>query len=197
MNTTENFFPNSSSKIASWSFSGAFGKNFEKLVNLQMWCFGCDIRRSESNLVLDFGFERTRPPYTAGGSSHYRLTFDSTYTVHLWGFAMVIADEAGALCVRRFERSPSIVRAAFDPHSIFKSEGLPTATQPTNAVEREYAQRLLRALCRFLVRYETFLLEKNLLSFRSTAVRTSPKAARLRGDPLPLPLWRAFLLDSH
>jgi len=43
---SRDLFPRYSAKIDSWSFTGAFGRNFERLINLQMWCFGCDNGRA-------------------------------------------------------------------------------------------------------------------------------------------------------
>ncbi len=36
-------FPKLSEKIARWAFNGTFGKNFATVLDLQMWCFGCDL----------------------------------------------------------------------------------------------------------------------------------------------------------
>jgi hypothetical protein len=103
MNPESNhLFPRSREKLSSWSFTGEFGRNFEKLVNLQMWCFGCDIRNIEGNFLTEFGFIRTRPPPSRHGSTRYSLVRDSGYSIHLWGFGMIIEDGKAALCLKMF-----------------------------------------------------------------------------------------------
>ena len=115
---SDNLFPRSTEKLSSWSFTGEFGRNFEKLVNLQMWCFGCDIRNVEGNLLTEFGFTRTRPPAARHGSTRYSLVRDSGYSIHLWGFGMIIEDGKAALCLKRFERVPRLLEGPFDPNHI-------------------------------------------------------------------------------
>jgi hypothetical protein len=181
MTEQQHLFPRYQAKIASWSFNGEFGRNFERLINLQMWCFGCDIRNAAGNILTEFGFARTRPPAGTHGSTHYWIACDSMHTLHLWGFGMVITDNTGSLCLKRFERAPKIVEERFDSAPIFKPHDLPSFHQPRTTDQRETARRLLHRLCRELFRYETYITHQGLSSYRKVCVATSPKNARMRG----------------
>jgi hypothetical protein len=184
-----NLFPRAVEKLASWSFTGEFGQNFERLINLQMWCFGCDIRNIEGNLLTEFGFTRTRPPPAMHGSTRYSLVRDSGYSIHLWGFGMIIEDGTAALCLKRFERVPRLSEGPFNPHQIFKPHQLPSFHEPLTFKQQATAKRLLQHLCRELLMYEAHIHQRTLTSYRRRCVNTSPKIARLRGIEHPLGSW--------
>jgi hypothetical protein len=178
-----------SAKIDSWSFTGAFGRNFERLINLQMWCFGCDIRRQESSLLTSYGFTKTRPPATIHGSTRYSRTRNSGYSIHLWGFGMIIADGRAALCVKRFERTPKILEGSFDPTHIFKPHDLPPFREPRGPKERFLARTLLQHLFQELHGYETYVTTISNPAYRRECVQTSPKTGRLQGRREPWEAW--------
>jgi hypothetical protein len=196
MSEQQQLFPRHRDKLASWSFTGDFGRNFERLIDLQMWCFGCDIRNTSGNILTEFGFCQTRPPAGTHGSTHYWMACDSMYTLHLWGFGMIITDNTGALCLKRFERAPKIVEKRFDSAPIFKPHDLPSFHQPRTKTEREIAQRLLNRLCRELFGYETYLIQRGLSSYRKGCIATSPKNARVRGLQEPRDAWTLLQSDN-
>ena len=195
MNPESNhLFPRSREKLSSWSFTGEFGRNFEKLVNLQMWCFGCDIRNVEENFLTEFGFTRTRPPPARHGSTRYSLVRDSGYSFHLWGFGMIIEDSTAALCLKRFERVPRLLEGPFDPNHIFKPHELPSFQEPRTSRQQVIAKRLLHLLCFELLTYETHIYQRGLPSYRTTCIQTSPKVARLKGRRPPFEAWEQLHL---
>lgn len=190
----DNLFPRSMEKISSWSFTGEFGRNFERLVNLQMWCFGCDIRNVEGNLLTEFGFTQTRPPRAMHGSTRYSLVRDSGYSIHLWGFGMIIEDGEAALCLKRFERVPRLLEGPFDPSQIFKPHELPPFQEPLTCRQQGIAKRLLQLLCFELLNYETHIYQRGVPSYRTTCIQTSPKGARLKEKKQPLEAWEQLQL---
>jgi hypothetical protein len=182
-------FPRYAEKLASWSFNGEFGRNFEKFVNLQMWCFGCDIRSAEGNFLTEFGFTRVRPPPTIHASTRYSLSREAGYTVYLWGFGMVIAGNSSALCVKRFERAPRLFQGEFVPEGVFKPHDLPPFHEPRTPSLQETARQLLRSLCEELYSYESYIAKTAPSSYRRACVQAAPKEARLRGRCDPLHAW--------
>ena len=195
MNPESNhLFPRSREKLSSWSFTGEFGQNFERLVNLQMWCFGCDIRNVEGNLLAEFGFTRNRPPPAVHGSTRYSLVRNSGYSVHLWGFGIIIGDEKAALYVKRFERVPRLLEGSLDPKRIFKPHDLPSFQEPRTSRQQVIAKRLLHLLCFELLTYETHIYQRGLTSYRKACIQTSPKVARLKERKQPLEAWEQLRL---
>jgi len=183
-------FPRHREKIAAWTFNGGFGRHFEILINLQMWCFGCDIRREEGNLLIEYGFERHRPSPSAHGSSHYVKKLPSGHTVRLWGFGVIISDDRASLCFRRFERIPRVSHEPLVNSAIFRPHELPEFHEPRDEAELKQASSLLHALVAELERYEHFVLERAGALFRSRCVQTAPRGARLKGSPALALLWR-------
>jgi hypothetical protein len=194
---SRDLFPRYSSKIDSWSFTGAFGRNFERLINLQMWCFGCDIRHQESSLLTTYGFTKTRPPATIHGSTRYSRTRDSGYSIHLWGFGMIITNGRAALCVKRFERTPKILEGSFDPAHIFKPHDLPPFREPRSSKERFLARTLLQHLFEELHGYETYISTISHPAYRRECVQTSPKTGRLQGRREPCEAWALLALQQY
>jgi hypothetical protein len=186
---TQELFPRYVEKLASWSFNGEFGRSFGRLVNLQMWCFGCDIRRAEGNILTEFGFTRVRPPPAMHGSSRYSSFCKSGYTLYLWGFGMVIAGRNSALCIKRFERAPRLFEGEFVPEGVFKPHDLPLFHEPRTTSLQESARQLLKSLCRELYAYERYISRTVPLSYRRACIQTSPKEARLPGRSDPLHAW--------
>ena len=60
------------------------------LLDQQMWCWGCDIRHGEGNVLLQYGFSRWRPPEGTLGSTAYQLEAPPSRQVVLWGFGVGI-----------------------------------------------------------------------------------------------------------
>src|SRR5689334_2275112 len=77
------------------------------LFHQQMWCWGCDIRRPEGNLLLMYGFERERPPEGVHGSSSYFLHTPTERGIRLWGFGLFFTQQGqGSLFLQRYGFAP-------------------------------------------------------------------------------------------
>jgi hypothetical protein len=141
-----------------------------------------------------YGFTKTRPPATIHGSTRYSRTRDSGYSIHLWGFGMIITDGRAALCVKRFERTPKILQGSCDPTHIFKPHDLPPFREPRSSEERSLARTLLHHLFEELYGYETYITTVSHPAYRRECVQTSPKTGRLQGRPEPCEAWALLAL---
>ena len=75
------------------------------LLNQQLWCWGQDIEYAKGNLLIRYGFDRTR--LSEGTSSVYRLELSPESRVILRGFCVFFGqDGLGGLFIRRFGFSP-------------------------------------------------------------------------------------------
>lgn len=175
-------FPRHTEKLASWSFNGVFGRNFARLINLQMWCFGCDIRRPEGNLLIEYGFTRERPCETTCGSSRYAKDTKSGMSLSIWGFGLLLTDESSALYLRRFTRVPKVLFGRFDTTRIHKPHAMSKFREPTTRSEIEQGRRLLYALREELVCYEHYVAHRASDLFTTRRLVTAPKGSDyLRG----------------
>lgn len=164
-----------SHKLRRWSFSGDFGRRFAATFNLQMWCFGCDIRRPEGNLLRSYGFMRYKPPSNTYGSSHYILELGNSTKLHLLGFAMALEDADCGLLLRRYERSPRVFRHQLITPGLHRPQQLPHTVSPRDESEQREAASLLGRLARELSRYEKFVERTTSTSFQQLRLSSAPR----------------------
>lgn len=87
------------------------------LLHQQCWQWGCDIRRPEGNLLIEYGFERDRPDGAA--ATRYLLKKGTGCVVVLWGFGLFAGRSLDSgVYVNRYEFAPravSGVRSVYGP----------------------------------------------------------------------------------
>lgn len=132
------------------------------LLNQQFWLWGQDIRRQEgNNILLRYGFTRTRPPDAVQGSRYYTLHLDAHRTVVLWGFGLFYGDQAeGGLYLSRFRLSPLLTENGDAPVSVWTPAQLPPHTLPADENEWTRARPLLVAALRWVSAYEFWTLDE-------------------------------------
>jgi hypothetical protein len=72
------------------------------LIDQQMWCWGCDVRRAEGNLLIEYGFTKRPSPEPRYHSAYtlYGVIPDGALT--LWGWGLwIAAPERGSLFISR------------------------------------------------------------------------------------------------
>lgn len=121
---------------------GTVRRHGTSLLNQQFWLWGQDIRR-DGNVLLRYGFERTRPPDGVHGSRSYMLQLDADLTVVLWGFGLFLGDrELGGLYLSRFRLFPLLTGSGRAPEGIWSPAQLPACRPPSNQHEWASARLL-------------------------------------------------------
>jgi len=138
------------------------------LLHQQCWCWGCDIRRPEGNLLLQFGFERFRPPQRESGSSRYTLRIHGSATLHLWGFGAAWQDGGGATFIARYEFQPAPLVARCLAAEIWAREQL--LFQPLAQDVRLLSLAHAAHFCRFNAAYERWVLQTAGSRYRQDAI---------------------------
>jgi len=163
--------PASSPRAERWGNAGlpsAQRRRAETLLDQQFWCWGQDIRHPGGNLLLDYGFDRRRPPAGQRGSSAYTLSPAPGRTLVLWGFGLSYADAGvGALFLPRYGFAPRVGDAAGAPSTAWALEHLPPLHVPTGRGERERAARVLTALTGWVAAYEEWVAATHGLPYRA------------------------------
>lgn len=139
----------------------------KSLLTQQCWCWGQDVRRPEGNLLLEFGFERRRPPHGESGATAYLLRLLPNCVVTLWGFGMWYGEcDRGAIFVGRFDFEPKLSLCAEPPLPIWTPKQLSALPVPRTSIERRLTRELLTdALC-WAADYERWAIEKTGLPYR-------------------------------
>jgi hypothetical protein len=141
------------------------------LLNQQIWCWGQDIRSPTGNLLLSYGFTRTRPPGAEPGSSHYCLRLSERANISLWGFGMFYGHaEFGGLFLQRYAFTLAWTPQAALPAHVWTPEQLPSVAAPRTVVARLHAYRLLFAAVRWIVQYEKWIRDTVGLDYRHQCI---------------------------
>lgn len=153
-----------------------------QLMNQQCWCWGCDIRRPQGNLLLAFGFERRRPPADVSGSSCYRLRLQSGRVVSLWGFGALIEDRISGLHLGRFTFEPHLCAALGDSRACWTPAGLAPLRRPVLQHEWKVASILGTELLSFICEYESWVAETVGLRYRQQTVDQFERSTHTAAD---------------
>jgi hypothetical protein len=128
-----------------------------ELMHQQCWCWGQDIRRPEGNLLLEYGFERTRPPAEISGSSRYVFARDGARIV-LWGFGVGYSEEGrGGIYVNRYCFVPRWMGEFASIEPVWRAEQLTSLRRPFTRREIRRSRRLLQSLMRWIAGYERWV----------------------------------------
>ncbi len=69
--------------------------------------WGADVRRPAGNLLIEYGFERYRPPVEVNGCSQYILNIGMHRRICLWGFGLYYGRRRG-IYLGRFQFNPRL-----------------------------------------------------------------------------------------
>ncbi len=147
-----------------------------ELLHLQCWLWGCDIRRPEGNLLLEYGFSRQRPPAGAAGSSAYLWKAEPDIAIVLWGFGAFCGSPVnGGVYLRRYEFAPRYVPRIEMRRLPWLPDQVRAAVIPAEPdVQRQMGQQFT-SLLEWIARYETWVLESCGLEYRRQCVSESTK----------------------
>jgi hypothetical protein len=161
------------------------------LFHQQMWCWGCDIRCPEGNLLLVYGFERVRPPEGVHGSSAYFLHTPPGREIGLWGFGLFFIEQGqGSLFLQRYGFTPRWSPQTTRPTKVWKLEQLPPMTLPQTEEEALCARRLLTDLLLEISRYERWIRETQGEAYRERCIRCWPHVVCSAHDMAAI--WEQF-----
>lgn len=155
-----------------------------QLLHQQCWQWGHDIRSPYGNLLLDYGFQRHRPPLGQMGSTRYQMRLSARSTMTLWGFGFYYARcGKGGAYVNRYECRPCFCALAGFLDGVWTKDQLPVSS------DRNPDLRLLRYLSakafEWISAYEEWVLRTYGLAYRRETLREWH-------EPSILPEWVPF-----
>lgn len=137
---------------------GMVRRHGTRLLNQQFWLWGQDIRRGD-NILLRYGFQRTRPQGDVQGGRCYTTRIDARRTVVLWGFGIFYGDEAlGGLYLSRFRLDPLLGESGTPPVNVWAPANLPAFAPPVDDRDWARARLLLDETLRWISAYETWVV---------------------------------------
>lgn len=151
-----------------------------------MWCWGCDVRRADGNLLMLYGAEK-RPSPEPRFHSAYTFYLEEGYTLNLWGWGIWLAHEAfGSLFVSRARFAPAYTpEVHLTPHAWQKDE-LPPTAKPKTSTQAEKASSLLAIACQWIGDYEAWVSQQTGDDYRQRTLESWVQRKRYKGG-IPAP----------
>lgn len=163
------------------------------LLNQQCWCWGCDIRRTDGNLLIQHGFSRERAPEGERGSSMYRLWLSEARVVTLWGFGLWYGEPAhGGIYLSRVSWQPRLTGSAVPICPVWDLGKLPPMAEPVTEAEQASAIHLLAGALDWIADYEQWVVATIGLDYRQHCLLAWSKRT-LRAELLA-PIWQRLAL---
>ncbi len=149
------------------------------LIDQQMWCWGCDVRRAEGNLLTQYGFIKRPSPEPRYHSAYtlYSVIPDGALT--LWGWGLwIAAPERGSLFISRdrfrvrWIAQPDLCPLAWQEHN------LPRGSADVRLTDALF---LLREAVLWIARYEKWVGAHCDPTYRTRAIDTWPQRRQFKG----------------
>ncbi|MCE7948385.1 MAG: hypothetical protein DYG88_13255 [Chloroflexi bacterium CFX4] len=140
-----------------------------KLLDQQLWCWGCDIRRAAGNLLLAYGFLKLKAPTETHQSSAYTLCFTSGAQITLWAFGVFYgAPPLGGIYLKRGGFAPRYTSTHRLPIDSWCAE--PPCRAPATPAQCANVQSLLSALSAWIADYEAWVVAYTAPDYRAACV---------------------------
>ncbi len=140
-----------------------------KLLDQQLWCWGCDIRRAEGNLLSAYGFVKLKAPEEVRLSSAYTLCFTDGAQVTLWAFGVFYgAPEQGGIFIKRGGFEARYTPAHRLPITAWCAA--PEGKPPDTVQKCAQTLKLLRALSAWIADYEAWIATQTPPDYREACV---------------------------
>jgi hypothetical protein len=154
---------------APWT-SDAWPEDYQPLYRIllhqQCWLWGQDIKRPEGNLLLEYGFERIRPPAGISGSTRYQVRLSARSTVSLWGFGLYYARcGRGGVYLNRYDATPRYGHSAGFLPQVWTPADLPVSGKDP------HISYLAGKAFQWIASYERWVLKRDGLAYRRACLR--------------------------
>jgi hypothetical protein len=155
-----------------------------RLLDLQLWCLGCDVRCS-TNWLKVYGFVQHRLPQGRPGSPEYVWQQDPDHRLSVWGYGMHWASRAEAgLFLRRHAFAPRVTARGFAPAGLWRVEQWSKARAPRDVAEYQILLAHLVRLTRALSRYEAWLARTAPQEYRARCLHHWHKESLVPADQI-------------
>ena len=139
----------------------------QQLLTQQCWCWGQDVRCESGNLLLQYGFERHRPPDGESGATTYLLRLLPDRVLALWGFGLWYGEcDCGGIFVGRFDFEARFSARETPPLPVWTPHQLADVPVPCDACRRRAARHLLSRAAGWIADYERWILAQRGLEYR-------------------------------
>lgn len=167
-----------------WEFPSALRRAVRPLLHQQCWCWGNDIRHQSGNLLLTYGFTRTRCDGQEAGGSRYALSGGSGETVLLWGFGLVFAaHQRGAVFLDRYDACPMLLSPEAPCGTWHRRDEVTGDLRARSRDDADRRRHLFVAVCRWIADYEAWVRLHAGTSYRRVVLAGWTHTSTQLSDP--------------
>ena len=146
-------------------------KFVEVLLHQQLWFFGNDVKISNKNLLVNYGFDQIRPPKDISGSTNY-VCKTGEATLVLWGFGVFLSERNNqGVYIGRYNFYPRLIKNELLNFPICAPSNLPELKYPESGEEWEYCFRLISEFFEWIASYELWVNWIMGSSYRKTCLK--------------------------
>lgn len=151
------------------------------LIDQQMWCWGCDVRRTDGNLLLLYGAKR-RPSPKPRYTSAYVFQIEGGAVVNLWGWGLWIScPHRGSLFISRSRFHVRYTHDAVLMPDAWCERDLPLTELALDADNLVHARELLVTALHWIGEYEMWLSAQIASDYRDRILAKWPQRKRYKG----------------
>ncbi len=151
------------------------------LIDQQMWCWGCDVRRSDGNLLLSYGAIK-RPSPNPRYNSAYSFQLAEETVLNLWGWGLWIAcPKYGSLFLGRSGLQMSYMREVVLIPDVWCKQDLQLSNLMMDENDLAHAHHLLATAMQWIGNYETWLSTQVRSDYRENILAKWTQRKRYKG----------------
>ena len=151
------------------------------LIDQQMWCWGCDVKRAEGNLLSLYGANKRQSPNPSYHSA-YVFQLGEELMLNLWGWGLWIADaHHGSLFLARSQFHLRYIRDVILMPDAWRKRDLPLTTLTLNNEDIAHACDLLRVALHWIGAYEAWIGTQVTSDYREHVLAEWPQRKRYKG----------------
>lgn len=151
------------------------------LIDQQMWCWGCDVRRAQGNLLVAYGAHK-RPSADDRYHSAYSFHLDDHAVLSLWGWGLWLAHPAkGSLFISRSRfRARYSATVTLMPDA-WQVRDLPPMSGIRHDNDSAHADALLSTALVWIGAYERWIAGQTESAYRASVMSTWPQRRQYKG----------------
>ncbi len=148
------------------------------LIDQQMWCWGCDVRRADGNLLSLYGAHK-RPSPNPRYHSAYMFQLEEQAVINLWGWGLWLAHpQQGSLFIAR-----SRFKIYYTPEFIAEPDAWRKSDLPSMGLIRDndqltHANDLLAKAMHWIGTYEAWVNTQVNSDYREQIITKWPQKRR-------------------
>jgi len=151
------------------------------LIDQQMWCWGCDVRRDKGNLLALYGADK-RPSPNPRYHSAYVFQLDDTTHINLWGWGLWIAcPSLGSLFIARSRFKIHYTSEFIAAPDAWCKRDLPSLRVTKDSNEIANANILLAKAMYWIGSYEAWVTTQVSSDYREQILTKWPQRRKHKG----------------